>query len=46
MGREDMEKILEARDYLDNADVPTENRRLKIVCPHCGKVIDLESKDR
>ena len=38
---EDIENMIE---NLDNANVPTENRILRFVCPHCGKVIELGGK--
>ena len=35
------EELLELRNCLDDAPMPTEGRLLRIVCPHCGKVIEL-----
>ncbi len=35
------ENILKARNALDNADMPIEGRLFRIICPHCGKLIEL-----
>ena len=35
------EDILELRECLDNAVVPTKDRMLRFLCPHCGEMIEL-----
>lgn len=46
MLKEPSEKeILNAVDFLDDADVPTEDRLLRVICPNCGLFIEVGEVD-